>query len=47
MLERYVQKYSSHYQLELSDESKKFVVEYFEKNKNENKVVNKKNFADG
>ena len=34
------------YQLELSDESKKFVVEYFEKNKNENKVVNKKNFTD-
>ena len=34
------------YQLELSDVSKKFVVEYFEKNKNENKVVNKKNFTD-
>ena len=33
------------YKLELSDEPKKFILDYFEKNKNEDKIINIKNFT--
>ncbi len=33
------------YQLELSEEAKKYIVTYFEKNKNEEKLINIKNFT--
>ena len=33
------------YQLELSEEAKKFIINYFEKNNNEDKIINIKNFT--
>jgi len=33
------------YQLELAEDAKKFILDYFEKNKNENRIINVKNFT--